>query len=175
MVGVLWQNQLATQVLRYTLPNRLAKMIGTEVLTTVFLMQYSRFIAAATSLNVNTCGHDLWAHLCGLNPTDGVCSEGIRAIGGYIGDIFYNIAMSEVGNLPDRAITAGKKTSPWMDRFVLLTCIIGAWKMSDEVISAMESDLGWWATPLAVIILGLGSLFIASQVVLIIEKMQGIR
>ena len=100
---------------------------------------------------------------------------GMRPIGAYIGDIFRTIAMSEVGNLPDRATTAGKKTSPWMDRFVLLACIIAAWQMSEEVISAMESHLGWWANPVAVTLLGLTTLFIASKVVLIIEKLQGIR
>ena len=83
--------------------------------------------------------------------------------------------MSEVGNLPDRAATAGKKTSPWMDRFVLLSCIVAAWQISGEVISAMESHVGWWANPAAVTLLGLTSLFIASKIVLILEKLQGIR
>ena len=83
--------------------------------------------------------------------------------------------MSEVGNLPKRANTAGKKTSPWMDRFVLLSCIVAAWQISGEVISAMESHLGWWANPAAVTLLGLASLFIASKIVLILEKLQGIR
>ena len=100
---------------------------------------------------------------------------GMRPIGAYIGDIFRTITMSEVGNLPDRATTAGKKTSPWMDRFVLLACIIAAWQISEEVISAMESHLGWWANPIAITLLGLTTLFIASQVVLVIEKLQGIR
>ena len=88
---------------------------------------------------------------------------------------FHTITMSEVGNLPDRATTAGKKTSPWIDRFVLLVCIVAAWEISEEVISAMESHLGWWANPVAVTILGLTTLLIASKVVLIIEKLQGIR
>ena len=175
MIGVLWKDQLATQVFRYSLPNRLAKVIGTEVLSTVFLMQYCRLITATASLYVNTCGHGLRADLCGLNPTDSVCRMGMRPIGAYIGDIFRTITMSEVGNLPDRATTAGKKTSPWMDRFVLLACIIAAWQISEEVISAMESHLGWWANPVAVTLLGLTTLFIASKVVLIIEKLQGIR
>ena len=83
--------------------------------------------------------------------------------------------MSEVGNLPDRATTAEKRTSPWMDRFVLLSCIVAAWQISGEVISAMESHLGWWANPAAVTLLGLTSLFIASKIVLILEKLQGIR
>ena len=100
---------------------------------------------------------------------------GMRPIGAYIGDIFRTITMSEVGNLPDRATTAGKKTSPWMDRFILLACIIAAWQISEEVISAMESHLGWWANPVAVTLLGLTTLFISSKVVLIIEKLQGIR
>jgi len=100
---------------------------------------------------------------------------GIRPIGAYIGDIFRTITMSEVGNLPDRATAAGKKTSPWIDRFVLLACIVAAWQISEEVISAMESHLGWWANPVAVTILGLTTLLIASKVVLIIEKLQGIR
>ena len=100
---------------------------------------------------------------------------GMRPIGAYIGDIFRTITMSEVGNLPDRATTAGKKTSPWMDRFVLLACIIAAWQISEEVISAMESHLGWRANPVAVTLLGLTTLFISSKVVLIIEKLQGIR
>ena len=100
---------------------------------------------------------------------------GMRPIGAYIGDIFRTITMSEVGNLPDRATTAGKKTSPWMDRFVHLACIIAAWQISEEVISAMESHLGLWANPVAVTLLGLTTLFIASKVVLIIEKLQGIR
>ena len=99
----------------------------------------------------------------------------MRPIGEYIGDIFHNITMSEVGNLPDRANTPGKKTSPWMDRFVLLSCIVAAWQISEEVISAMESHLGWWANPAAVTLLGLTSLFIASKIVLILEKLQGIR
>ena len=88
---------------------------------------------------------------------------------------FHNVTMSEVGNLPDRATTTGKKTTPWVDRFVLLSCIVAAWQISEEVISAMESHLGWWANPAAVILLGLTSLFIASKVVLILEKLQGIR
>ena len=100
---------------------------------------------------------------------------GIRPIGAYIGDIFRTITMSEVGNLPDRATAAGKKTSPWIDRFVLLACIVAAWQISEEVISAMESHLGWWANPIAITLLGLTTLFIASQVVLVIEKLQGIR
>ena len=100
---------------------------------------------------------------------------GMRPIGAYIGDIFRTITMSEVGNLPDRATAAGKKTSPWIDRFVLLACIVAAWQISEEVISAMESHLGWWANPVAVTLLGLTTLIIASKVVLIIEKLQGIR
>ena len=88
---------------------------------------------------------------------------------------FHTITMSEVGNLPDRATTAGKKTSPWIDRFVLLVCIVAAWQISEGVISAMESHLGWWANPVAVTLLGLTTLLIASKVVLIIEKLQGIR
>jgi hypothetical protein len=62
-----------------------------------------------------------------------------------------------------------------MDRFVLLSCIVAAWQISGEVISAMESHLGWWANPAAVTLLGLTSLFIASKIVLILEKLQGIR
>ena len=83
--------------------------------------------------------------------------------------------MSEVGNLPKRANTVGKKTSPWMDRFVLFACILGAWKISNEVISAIESQLGWWANPVAVIMLGLATLYISSQIVLFFEKLLGIR
>ena len=100
---------------------------------------------------------------------------GIRPIGAYIGDIFHNLTMSEVGNLPKRANTAGKKTSPWMDRFVLFACIFGAWQISNEVISAIEPQLGWWANPVAVIMLGLATLYISSQIVLFFEKLLGIR
>ena len=83
--------------------------------------------------------------------------------------------MSEVGNLPKRANTAGKKTSPWMDRFVLFACIFAAWQISGQVISAIEPQLGWWANPVAVIILGLATLYISSQIVLFFEKLLGIR
>ena len=175
MIGVFRQDQLTTQILGHSLSDRLPQVIGAEVLAAVFLMQYSRLITATTSLYVDTCGHNLRADLCGLNPTDTACRMGIRPIGAYIGDIFHNLTMSEVGNLPNRANTAGKKTSPWMDRFVLLSCIVAAWQISGEVISAMESHLGWWANPAAVTLLGLTSLFIASKIVLILEKLQGIR
>tara|TARA_A100001234_G_scaffold82955_1_gene73022 strand:- start:4166 stop:4618 length:453 start_codon:yes stop_codon:yes gene_type:complete len=150
-------------------------VIGAEVLTTVFLMQYSWLITTTASLYVDTCGHDLRADLCRLNPTDCACRKAIRPIGAYIGDICHNITMSEVGNLPNRANSAGKKTSPWMDRFVLFACIFGAWEISNEVISAMEPQLGWWANPVAVIILGLATLYISSQIVLIFEKILKIR
>jgi hypothetical protein len=110
-----------------------------------------------------------------LNPTDCAYRKAIRPIGAYIGDICHNITMSEVGNLPNRANSAGKKTSPWMDRFVLFACIFGAWEISNEVISTMEPQLGWWANPVAVILLGLATLYISSQIVLIFEKILKIR
>ena len=175
MIGVFGQDQLTTQILGYSLSDRLPQVIGAEVLAAVFLMQYSRLITATASLYVNTCGHNLRADLCGLNPTDTACRMGIRPIGAYIGDIFHNLTMSEVGNLPNRANTAGKKTSPWMDRFVLFACIFGAWQISGQVISAIEPQLGWWANPVAVIILGLATLYISSQIVLFFEKLLGIR
>ena len=138
-------------------------------------MQNSGLIAAAAGFDVNTYSHDLRVGICGLNPTDTACRMGIRPIGAYIGDIFHNLTMSEVGNLPNRANTAGKKTSPWMDRFVLFACIFGAWQISGQVISAIEPQLGWWANPVAVIILGLATLYISSQIVLFFEKLLGIR
>ena len=175
MIGVFGQDQLATQILRHSLSYRLPQVIAAEVLAAVFLMQYSRLVTATASLYVDPRGHNLRADLCGLNPTDTACRMGIEPIGAYIGDIFHNLAMSEVGNLPNRANTAGKKTSPWMDRFVLFACIFVAWQTSNEVISAIEPQLGWWANPVAFIILGLATLYISSKIVLIFEKLFGIR
>ncbi len=175
MIGVFGQDQLTTQILGHSLSNRLPQVIGAEVLAAVFLVQYSGLVTATACLYVDTCGHNLRADLCGLNPTDIACRIGIRPIGAYIGDIFHNLTMSEVGNLPNRANTAGKKTSPWMDRFVLFACIFGAWRISNEVVSAIEPQIGWWANPVALIILGLATLYISNQIVLIFEKLLGIR
>ena len=145
------------------------------MLTTVFLMQNSRFIASAAGLYVDAFRHDRWAGLCGLNPTESVCCRRIVAIGAYIGDISHTDSMSEVRNLPGRATTPGKKTSPWKERIVLVGCIIGAWEISERVISVMDPHLGWWANPFAVIVLGLASLILANQLIIFIEKLQGIQ
>jgi hypothetical protein len=83
--------------------------------------------------------------------------------------------MSEVRNLPGRSITPGKRTSPWRDRIVLIVCIAGAWQIGDEVIDALDTHIGWWAKPATVIGLSLLVLTVANQLILLIEKLQGIR
>ena len=83
--------------------------------------------------------------------------------------------MSEVRNLPGRAATPGKRTSPWKERIVLITCIMGVWQIGDEVIDALDPHIGWWAKPAAVIGLGLLALIVANQLILFIEKLQGVR
>ena len=83
--------------------------------------------------------------------------------------------MAEVRNLPSRATTPGKRTSPWKERIVLITCLVGAWQISDEVIVALDPHIGWWAKPATVIGLSLLALVVANQLILFIEKLQGIR
>ena len=39
----------------------------------------------------------------------------------------------------------------------------------------MDPHLGWWANPFAVIVLGLASLILANQLIIFIEKLQGIQ
>ena len=104
------------------------------MLATVFLVQNSRLIAAAAGFDVNTYCHGLGAGICGLNPTDTAFTIGIARIGGYIGHICHSGDMSEVASLPSRAADAGKKTSPWKERIVLLTCIFAAWQIFDDVV-----------------------------------------
>ena len=83
--------------------------------------------------------------------------------------------MSEVASLPARATDAGKKTSPWKERIVLLTCIFVAWEIFDDVVIVFETQLGWWSNPISFIILAIMTLFLANQLVLFVEKLQGIR
>lgn len=147
----------------------------TEVLATIFLVQNSGLIAAAAGFDVNTYCHDLRAGICGLNPTDTAFTRGIGRIGGYIGHICHSGDMSEVASLPARATDAGKKTSPWKERIVLLTCIFVAWQIFDDVVIVFETQLGWWSNPISFIILAIMTLFLANQLVLFVEKLQGIR
>ena len=147
----------------------------TEVLATVFLVQNSRLIAAAAGFDVNTYCHGLGAGICGLNPTDTAFTSGIARIGGYIGHICHSGDMSEVASLPGRAADAGKKTSPWKERIVLLTCIFAAWQIFDDVVIVFETQFGWWANLISFIILTIMTLFLANQLVLFVEKLQGIR
>ena len=147
----------------------------TEVLATVFLVQNSRLIAAAAGFDVNTYCHDLRAGICGLNPTDTAFTSGIARIGGYIGHICHSGDMSEVASLPSRAADAGKKTSPWKERIVLLTCIFVAWQIFDDVVIVFETQFGWWANLISFIVLAIMTLFLANQLVLFVEKLQGIR
>lgn len=83
--------------------------------------------------------------------------------------------MSEVASLPGRATDAGKKTSPWKERIVLLTCIFVAWQIFDDVVIVFETQLGWWSNPISFIILAIMTLLVANQLVLFVEKLQGIR
>lgn len=147
----------------------------TEVLATVFLVQNSRLIAAAAGFDVNTYCHGLGAGICGLNPTDTAFTSGIARIGGYIGHICHSGDMSEVASLPSRAADAGKKTSPWKERIVLLTCIFAAWQIFDDVVIVFETQFGWWANLISFIILAIMTLFLANQLVLFVEKLQGVR
>jgi len=147
----------------------------TEVLATIFLVQNSGLIAAAAGFDVNTYCHDLRAGICGLNPTDTAFTSGIGRIGGYIGHICHSGDMSEVASLPARATDAGKKTSPWKERIVLLTCIFVAWQIFDDVVIVFETQLGWWSNPISFIILAIMTLLVANQLVLFVEKLQGIR
>tara|TARA_B100000482_G_scaffold183154_1_gene157797 strand:+ start:430 stop:882 length:453 start_codon:yes stop_codon:yes gene_type:complete len=147
----------------------------TEVLATVFLVQNSRLIAAAAGFDVNTYCHGLGAGICGLNPTDTAFTSGIARIGGYIGHICHSGDMSEVASLPSRAADAGKKTSPWKERIVLLTCIFAAWQIFDDVVIVFETQFGWWANLISFIVLAIMTLFLANQLVLFVEKLQGIR
>ena len=83
--------------------------------------------------------------------------------------------MSEVASLPGRAPDAGNKTSPWKERIILLTCIIAAWQIFDDVVIVFETQLGWWSNPISFIILAIMPLLVANQLVLFVEKLQGIR
>ena len=83
--------------------------------------------------------------------------------------------MREVRNLPSRSTTPGKRTSPWKERIVLIACLAGAWQIGDEVIGALDTHIGWWAKPATVIGLSLLVLTVANQLILLIEKLQGIR
>ena len=145
------------------------------MLATVFLVQNSRLIAAAAGFDVNTYCHGLGAGICGLNPTDTAFTSGIARIGGYIGHICHSGDMSEVASLPSRAADAGKKTSPWKERIVLLTCIFAAWQIFDDVVIVFETQFGWWANLISFIVLAIMALFLANQLVLFVEKLQGIR
>ena len=145
------------------------------MLATVFLVQNSRLIAAAAGFDVNTYCHGLGAGICGLNPTDTAFTSGIARIGGYIGHICHSGDMSEVASLPSRAADAGKKTSPWKERIVLLTCIFAAWQIFDNVVIVFETQFGWWANLISFIILAIMTLFLANQLVLFVEKLQGVR
>ena len=145
------------------------------MLATIFLVQNSGLVAAAAGFDVNTHCHDLRAGICGLNPTDTAVTSGIGRIGGYIGHICHSGDMSEVASLPARATDAGKKTSPWKERIVLLTCIFAAWQIFDDVVIVFEKQLGWWSNPISFIILAIMTLFLANQLVLFVEKLQGIR
>ncbi len=92
-----------------------------------------------------------------------------------MGGFRYTEAMGEARNLPGRATTPGKRTSPWKERIVLLACLVGGWEVSDEVVAAFEPQIGWWANPVAIIGLLLASIALANQLILFIEKLQGIR
>lgn len=83
--------------------------------------------------------------------------------------------MGKASNLPGRATTPGKRTSPWKERIVLIACLAGAWQVGGEAVAVMESHIGWWANPIAVIGLALASFVVANQLILFIEKLQGIR
>ena len=83
--------------------------------------------------------------------------------------------MGEARNLPGRASTPGKRISPWKERLVLIACIAGAFQVGDEVVAAIEPHFGWWANPIAFIGLTIASFALANQLVLFIEKLQGIR
>lgn len=85
------------------------------------------------------------------------------------------LRMGEASNLPGRATTPGKRTSPWKERIVLIACLVGAWQVGGATVAAMEPHIGWWANPIAVIGLALVSFVVANQLVLFIEKLQGIR
>ena len=83
--------------------------------------------------------------------------------------------MAGVRSLPRRATTPGKRTSPWKERIVLITCLVGAWQIGGGVIGALDPHIGWWAKPATVFGLSLLALAVANQLILFIEKLQGIR
>jgi len=138
-------------------------------------MQYCGLSAAAAALDADAFCHVRSADLCGLNPTTRPKAPPSTPIGALMGIKRCTRPMSEVRNLPGRAATPGKRTSPWKERIVLITCIVGVWQIGDEVIGALDPHIGWWAKPAAVIGLGLLALIVANQLILFIEKLQGVR
>ena len=92
-----------------------------------------------------------------------------------MGDIQFKHHMSEGRPLPGRAENPGKRTSPWLDRFVLIGFLIIAYEVSDEVLNLLEPEIGVVAIPISLIGLFLTAVLMAEQILILIEKMRGIR
>ncbi len=92
-----------------------------------------------------------------------------------MGDIQFKHHMSEARPLPGRTEKPGKRTSPWLDRFVLIGFLIIAYEISDEVLNFVEPKIGMVAIPISLIILFLVAVLVAEQFLILIEKIRGIR
>ena len=92
-----------------------------------------------------------------------------------MGYIQFKHHMSEVRPLPNRADNPGKRTSPWLDRFVLIGFLIIAYEVSDEVLNFLEPEIGVIAIPISLIGLFLVAVLMAEQILILIEKTRGIR
>jgi len=83
--------------------------------------------------------------------------------------------MNEGQALPGREINPGKKTTPWLDRLMLLIWLIVAYELSDNVLDILEPSLGFWSKPITLIGLITGAILISEQFLVLIEKLRGIR
>ncbi len=89
--------------------------------------------------------------------------------------IDFGVLMSEGQALPGREITPGKKTTPWLDRLMLILWLIIAYEISDGVLNYLKPILGFWSKPFALIGLITGAIIVSEQFLILIEKIRGIR
>ena len=92
-----------------------------------------------------------------------------------MGEMQFKHHMSEGRALPGRAENPGKRTSPWLDRFVLIGFLIIAYEVSDEVLNLLEPEIGVVAIPISLIGLFLAAVLIAEKTLILTEKIRGIR